>query len=455
MLRACKALLLALSADVGIASRNYPKMDQASVPHVMDRINALLQTRGLGSAKVSVDITPEAQESLNSALAKVVDEIEANVESKIKAGHRGTQEAINKAIAELSAATSQAVNQKKRADELDQAWSDCVREEKAKRVAIEEAEYALAQAQKAQIAPCQLQEDRKMFTFTPDPDKLKFVCDIAEHGNCDPQMTNYQTQIDSMLSTLRTDAAAATSSWTEAKTACDAAKANVVQKQYDLEAAKKAWRAQRQRCLSEHESRQVSMCIFGKNLQHKCEKASAYTDLIAEVEKVNGGEHSHPDRIEEWKTTSMTKCMLQKVISGANIDNDVLDACEAAVDYASGVDELDRKADEYAALTAADKFTCSESSIKFTGEMWNVPDGDAPASSEYTKESFEPAIALNPNATPFDFCATAFGGSSLAEVNKPSRNKNCKAACLLGWCKSGCLDCTAPKLLQVHRAHPC
>merc|ERR1712139_531683 len=22
--------------------------------------------------------------------------------------------------------------------------------------------------------------------------------------------------------------------------------------------------------------------------------------------------------------------------------------------------------------------------------------------------------------------------------------KNCKAACLLGWCKSGCLDCTAP-----------
>merc|ERR1711913_211258 len=22
--------------------------------------------------------------------------------------------------------------------------------------------------------------------------------------------------------------------------------------------------------------------------------------------------------------------------------------------------------------------------------------------------------------------------------------KNCKAACLLGWCKQGCLDCTAP-----------
>jgi len=443
MFRVCKALLFALSADLSIASRSYPKMDKAmSAPQVMERINALLktrglgtasallQTRGLGTAKVSVDITPEAQESLNSALAKVVNEIEAKVESKIKAGHSGTQEAINKAIAELSAATTQAVDQKERADELDQAWFDCVTEEKGKRMAVEEAEQALAEARKslvtepagyalaqvhaAQVTPCQLQEDRKMFTFTPDADRLKFVCDISEHGNCAPQLQNHRTQINSMMSGLRADAAAAVASWTEAKNACEAVKGDVAQKEKDLEDANKAWRAQRKRCLLAHESRQVSMCLFGKNLQHKCEKDSVYTDLIAEVEKVNGGEHSHPDRVQEWKTTSMTKCMLEKVISGANIDSDVLDACEAAVDYTSGVGDLDRKAEEYASLMAAHKFTCSESSIKFIGKTWNVPEGDAPASSDYTIESFEPAVALNPDAAPFGFCAS--GGSSLAEV---------------------------------------
>ena len=27
--------------------------------------------------------------------------------------------------------------------------------------------------------------------------------------------------------------------------------------------------------------------------------------------------------------------------------------------------------------------------------------------------------------------------------------KNCKAACMLGWCKSGCLDCTAPAQVSL------
>ena len=53
------------------------------------------------------------------------------------------------------------------------------------------------------------------------------------------------------------------------------------------------------------------------------------------------------------------------------------------VNYDASVGALDKKADEYARLTAADKFTCSESYISFIGQTWNVPEGEAPASSEY------------------------------------------------------------------------
>jgi len=401
MSRVCKALLVALTADVASASRNHLKVDKTASAHqVMDRINALLQTRGLGTAKTS--ITPEAQESMNSALTRVVTEIEEKVESRIKEGHRGTQEAINKAIDELKGSTDQAVQRKNAANMHDQYWFDCVKEEKAKRVAIEEAEKALAQAQKEQVAPCQQQDYSKMFTAQPDADK--FVCDISEHGNCQPQMSSYQAHIDGLVAGVRTDATAATASWTEAKKQCDAAKYNVAEKQAALEAANKAWRAQRQSCMTQHENRAVAMCLFGRHLQGKCEHSSAYLALIAEVEKVNGGEHSHPDRQQEWKVTSMTKCMLEKVISGSDIDNGVLDTCEGAVNYDASVGALDKKADEYARLTAADKFTCSESYISFIGQNWNVPEGEAPASSEYTTADFQPAVNLDPSAAPFGFC---------------------------------------------------
>ena len=76
-------------------------------------------------------ITPGAIHSLNEILLKVINEIETNVESKIKSGHADTQEAINRNIDDLRSATSQVVDRKSEADAADNAWCDCVRDEKA------------------------------------------------------------------------------------------------------------------------------------------------------------------------------------------------------------------------------------------------------------------------------------------------------------------------------------
>ena len=79
---------------------------------------------------------------------------------------------------------------KEAAVEPDRAWFGCV-QDKAMRVAIDDAEKTLAQARSDTMAPCQLQQDRALFEWTPDAAKLKFVCDISEHGNCDQQIKNY------------------------------------------------------------------------------------------------------------------------------------------------------------------------------------------------------------------------------------------------------------------------
>jgi len=229
MLRASKAILCALAADVvivGSAVRQQLNTDGSSgAAQVIDRIGALLQTRGGAGDEVLNNlrslalqkITPGATDSLNEALTKVIAQLETDVETKIKSWHLDTQRAIDAAVDALRGATTNAVDEKQTADGLDGAWYSCVTDEKAKRVAIEEAEEALQQARDSQIEPCQQQEDRKATGAQPQADTLKFFCDISTHGNCDAQIANYKAQVDSMISGVKAETQAAVESWTEAK----------------------------------------------------------------------------------------------------------------------------------------------------------------------------------------------------------------------------------------------
>ena len=414
MLRACKALLVTIAADVATVSsavRSTVKADkQRSVIHVMHRISSLLESRGMAKAEVLGSlhalalhgITPGATDSMNEILTRVIGEIEQKVESKIKTGHTSTQAAIDEKVADLTAATASAVDEKKKADGLDLAWFQCVADEKAKRVDIENAEEYLKEAQQAQIAPCKLQEDRAYFLTNPNPDKYKMVCDFNE-DTCDTNLKSWEAQVEALVSSTESGAKDAVASWTEAKNACDAAKANVAAAETALEDANQAWSAQRSKCLAAHESRTVAMCLFGAQLQRKCETSAAYSELITEVDG-NGGEHSHSDRVYEWEGTAVTKCMLQKVIEGTEIDSAALDACHQSVNFDRDVGVLDKKGSTFEDLTSPAKFTCEESTIAFYGQAWEVPEGDAPHSSEYVIKAFAPAVSLATDAAPFAFC---------------------------------------------------
>merc|ERR1719330_1968454 len=293
MPQACKMLFVLYIASLSQAARVNPKLNSASsVSNVMDQIGSLLQVRGADAqvlarlgALASQQVTPGALESQNEILRKVITEIEEEVEKKIKEGHLGTQRTINEKINGLRETTSHVVNIKRDlADYADTEWNSCVQAEKAKRVAIEEAEDALTQSRSRVGEPCQLQEDRAPFGWSADASKLQFACDISELGNCESEVSKFNSQMDSMLADLQSDMAAKTQSWAEAKAQCDAAKADVVEKQSARDSAVADWKHQREDCLHKHESRQVSMCLFGAKLQVKCQKAAAYRTLLSEVD---------------------------------------------------------------------------------------------------------------------------------------------------------------------------
>jgi len=374
------------------------------VAQVMQSIGSLLKQRGDSPVDLisKFAITPGVTGSLNDALNTVIQDLEQNVESKIRDGPRASQVAIDESIDQVQQTTDKAVEQKADADGKDNTWFNCVRSEQAKRTAIEDAEKALQDSRTLEGEKCQVQADTKDFAFTA-PGSYDFFCDIQEHGNCDQQLTNYQAQIDEMVSGLQSDFDAAKERFTVAKQGCDEAKADHVQKQSEHDTAIEQWDTQRAECMQNHEDRQVSMCLFGAELQLKCAAVTAHEEL---VEKANGAgsEHSEADRREEWATVSLTKCMLEAVVAGGDVDTTALTACEADANYERDVGTLDRRESKFNDLTSAEKFSCSESTITFQGQTWEITN-DGKTSSDYrVVEDYHPEVNLAEGSLPFGFC---------------------------------------------------
>jgi len=328
------------------------------------------------------------------------------VESKILAAVTSTQSDIDQSVTDLTTATGEAVNRKTLADQNDLVWISCIGDEQAKRQAVEAAAEAKAQADAAIAMPCQQQADADVFSFKPDLN-LEFECSFGA-GSCAQESASYTSQVNAMLTKFEQDESTTTETWEKAKAACDAAHAFAGEKAAELATAEATWGSQRNTCFQKRESLYLDMCLFGDSLQQKCEKASAYQNLIADVDQVNGGALSQPDREDEWHTVQIVKCMLSKVVAGTDPSAITLGECESS-DLAS-LPALDRKAAEFAEQTSVDNFNCAEETITFNGETWNVPSGEAPPSSSYYKEEWNLAVDLTVGNLAFTFCNTGEPG---------------------------------------------
>lgn len=171
-----------------------------------------------------------------------------------------------------------------------------------------------------------------------------------------------------------------------------------------LAAAIAAWQTKRGACSEEDGARVEALCSFGEAYQNKCQALTSYHSHLAAVDAEGGGEHSHADRVSEWRTTAVTGCMLDAAREDGILDEESLAACEAAVDYDRDVGELDRRSPDLARLTEPSKFTCSEDAIEFSGETWDVPEGEEPASSDYVSRPFVAQVSSEPGSAPFDLC---------------------------------------------------
>jgi len=411
MLRPRDAILGLVTVALGSAARTQNMQRANAAAGMINMLAEHISTKGetantqvLGLLRELGQATPGAEQSLNEILDKVIEDIQGDVSSLIIAGHQQTQEEVTRRISDLDKVTQDTVAQKTVANQADDAWFACVEGEKASRTSVEDAEAALAQAKVEVEEPCRQQEERRSFSAEPTLPVFD-ECDLSLQGNCDAQVENFDSQVNSNLESLKHDLAAAETSYTEAKGRCDVANENVVTKESALDAANAAFSSQKDLCSQKHETRSLNMCMFGSDLQAKCEKVTAYEGLLADID-ATGNEFSYPDRIGEWTTTETTICVLKKIIGGGPLGAEVMDECEKAVDYDHDVGIIDRQTSRFEELTTVEMFTCSESNISFFGETW-VGFTDATASTDYVKEPYHPEVNLAVGSPAFSFCGGA------------------------------------------------
>lgn len=412
MLRALHAILGLQAVALGSAARTQIMQRANEAAGMINMLAEHIGSKGETNAKVLGALrelgqaTPNVEQSLNELLAKAVEDIQGTVSPLIIAGHRQAQEEVSRRISDLDAATQNTVSQKTLANQADDDWFACVGDEKASRISVEAAEAALAQAQVEVVEPCRQQQERRAFSAEPTFPVFE-ECDLSLQGTCAAQVENFDSQVDGILESLKQDLAAHQASYTEAKERCDAANENVVAKESALDAANAAFSSQKELCSQKHETRSLNMCMFGSDLQGKCEKVTAYEGLLADID-ANGNEFSVSDRTGEWTTTETTICVLNKIIAGVPLGAEVMDECERAVDYERDVGIIDRQTPRFEELTSVEMFTCSESNISFRGETW-VGFTDATASTDYVKEPYHPEVNLAVGSPAFSFCGGAPG----------------------------------------------
>jgi len=343
----------------------------------------------LNKFQALAQITPGAQESLKNALSSVITDIDKNVIALISDAHKDTQTEIDNRIHALKLSTTKTSDQKTNADAADKQWLDCVEDEKQKRIAVETATSALRQAQQDLIKPCQDRDASSAFSTAAD--ELSFSCDFSKHENCPVQLQNFKTQIANLIAGVKSDMQQKEATYAGFKAECAAKQTAMLDAKQALSDSTAAWQSKREQCISKHEDRGVSICLFGSALHGKCSAIAAYDSLMLKID-AEGSVYSHQDRVEEWETATITKCMLDAVANGKQIDQAALTTCEQSLDFGGAIGVLEKYKASYDASTSSDKYpyTCAAESVKFFGSTWEVPQGDAPSSSDYIQHDFAP-----------------------------------------------------------------
>lgn len=389
-----------------------------SATHAVEQIAALLQPhlhdRGASVSKLRKTMhgvhlstqvaedqaTPGAADALNKALTGVITQIGEKVDIKIIQDHKATNIEIGRRVNNVVKKTTDAVGRFSEAKSLDQTWVTCVGSEKTKLSDAERATRLLQGAVATRNTECRAHAKTRNVKW--DVETPSFECQVSDR--CKQGGKSFSKQVAEIRSFLSSQAVDADDKYDKTLASCRAAKTAVTEADTANDQARSALEKQRSECEDLVEIRQTAMCLFGLKLQEKCGMLEKYKSLLGDVETVDGGVYSHPDRESQWSATHIVKCMLQNIISGTPLNSGSMNACAATVNFADSVGLMDYKKKDIESATTPDNFSCDEKEISFSGSGWTIPDAEDATSDGYMMTRLAYEVALTSNSAPFAFC---------------------------------------------------
>jgi len=393
-MRSCGALLAALVVDAAGHRAHFTvfetlrkKAHTKEESRLVDTLSALVEK---GQA------TPGAMEDFGMAVYTAAQRIDADVLPLIEQAHVDTQAAITAALEEVERTTGVAVEKKGLADTADKQWNDCVAQEKTDRQAVETAEEELTAAEGRVQEPCDAETAAE--PYSTQVILPSFSCDIEEEGGlCDT--SKYKETAQGMLDEAKNDQQAKKKTYDDAVALCAEARDNVTKATEKKNAAIKTWQDQQGECVQLWGDRETALCDFGTSLGVKCAAVDAW-GVLKEQSAGYGTEHSLAEREDEYSTAQIVQCLINGIAANpGSLDAEDYTACQKVNKH---LDPLDWYVDRYEATMVENKFTCEEASIKFTGNLWTVPSGEAPDSESYVQDQAYEEVVESGHS--FSFC---------------------------------------------------
>jgi len=419
MFRGLTTFILASSApELGVSVRQNFKVDNARhSAHLMSSIASVVESRKAGNEEGVQDklrdlasATPDL--NFNGVVEVLIDTIKSDVQSIIMRSKNATDDEMKRRIQQLETDTSAAMEAKGAANDEDEAWFECVRDEQKLQEFEEEKQQELERALEATVIPCRGRDDNRIYSREAQ-EPMQLTCDFSQGDQCDTELQKIEQAVIESIQTLKQEVGHQESVWNGYHEQCNGAWEAHAGAEADLELAERERIQKQGECSLLKEKRGISICAFGEALQVKCAALSSYNQIKEQLDQP-GNVHSQVDRIAEWATTEATRCLLQD-----QIDNNVLydpaqarqslEACVASADFEAQGGDLSRqsKQEQVDALKTEETFTCVDLHFDFyNGQAWDVNRQALPISSGYQSVDFAPEATLDQEQEPFEICAT-------------------------------------------------
>lgn len=417
MIRGLTTFILASSAlELGVSVRQSLKVDHAGQSaHLTSSIASVVESRKAGNEQEVQDklrdlasATPSL--NFNEIVQVLIDNITSEVQSMIMRGKNATDDEMKRRIQQLDTDTYAAMEAKRAADDADEAWFECVRGEKELQEIEEQKQQEVERAQEATVIPCSGRDDSKIYSGKA-PEPMQLTCDFSQGDECDTELQKITQAVTERLQSLKQEVGQQKSVWTGYSEQCNEAWEAHARAEADLELAERERTQKQGECSLLKGKRGIAICTFGEALQVKCAAFSSYNEIKEQLDQ-QGNVHSQVDRIAEWATTEVTRCLLQD-----QIDNDVLsdpaqarqslEACTASTDFEAQGGDLSRqsKQEQVDTLMTEERFTCVDLHFEFyNGQAWDVNRQADPISSGYQIVAFAPEATLDQEQEQFEIC---------------------------------------------------